>query len=155
VAVHRSRGRAGRLKIGGVVGAIGPLGLLASGAMICHGTLLAYSYVTQFVGFIDIFMFVVSLVVWLILKAVVGIRVSEEAEINGLGMHELLAWKYGVLEGLTSHSAHEVARVEMPEPFQWDDKEGLDDQTYQGGVQVQSEPKPTALLDKESVNDGD
>lgn len=30
-----------------------------------------------------------SLVVWFILKATVGIRVTEEAEINGLDMHEL------------------------------------------------------------------
>ncbi|MGV6848411.1 MAG: ammonium transporter [Marinibacterium sp.] len=35
------------------------------------------------------FVFVVSLVVWFILKMVVGIRVSEEEEINGLDMAEL------------------------------------------------------------------
>ncbi|MEO1580190.1 MAG: ammonium transporter, partial [Pseudomonadota bacterium] len=36
-----------------------------------------------------VFTFVVSLVLWFILKTVVGIRVSEEEEINGLDMAEL------------------------------------------------------------------
>ncbi|MGB5557087.1 MAG: ammonium transporter, partial [Paracoccaceae bacterium] len=35
------------------------------------------------------FVFVVSAVVWLILKATVGIRVTEEHEINGLDVAEL------------------------------------------------------------------
>jgi len=49
------------------------------------------SFVTQFIGFaaIGIFVFVTSLVVWLILKAVMGVRVSEEAEMNGLDTSEL------------------------------------------------------------------
>jgi ammonium transporter, Amt family len=38
---------------------------------------------------IGVFVFVVSLVIWLILKAVVGIRVSEESEIDGLDLDEL------------------------------------------------------------------
>lgn len=38
---------------------------------------------------VGIFVFVVSGVVWFILKAVMGIRVSEEAEINGLDKSEL------------------------------------------------------------------
>jgi Amt family ammonium transporter len=33
--------------------------------------------------------FVLSLIVWFILKAVMGIRVDEETEINGLDMGEL------------------------------------------------------------------
>ncbi|MEJ6404630.1 ammonium transporter [Yoonia sp. 2307UL14-13] len=47
--------------------------------------------VTQFIGFaaIGLFVFVVSLVIWVILKGVMGIRVTEEAEINGLDMSEL------------------------------------------------------------------
>jgi len=47
--------------------------------------------VTQFIGFaiIGAFVFVASLVIWVILKAVMGIRVSEEAEINGLDTSEL------------------------------------------------------------------
>ena len=81
-----------KMKIDDVVGAI-PVHLVAGfwGTMIVPWNSADTSYVTQFVGFasIGIFMFVVSLVVWLILKAVVGIRVSEEAEINGLDMHEL------------------------------------------------------------------
>jgi Amt family ammonium transporter len=38
---------------------------------------------------VGVFVFVVSLVVWTILKGVVGIRVSEEEEITGLDMSEL------------------------------------------------------------------
>jgi len=38
---------------------------------------------------VGVFTFVVSAVVWFILKATMGIRVSEEAEINGLDMAEL------------------------------------------------------------------
>ncbi|WP_386680203.1 ammonium transporter [Loktanella sp. R86503] len=81
-----------KMKIDDVVGAI-PVHLVAGfwGTMIVPWNSADTSYVTQFVGFasIGIFMFVVSLVVWMILKATVGIRVSEEAEINGLDMHEL------------------------------------------------------------------
>jgi Amt family ammonium transporter len=45
----------------------------------------------QLVGFASIgaFVFVTSLIVWFILKAVMGIRVSEEAEITGLDVTEL------------------------------------------------------------------
>ncbi|WP_394154691.1 ammonium transporter [Loktanella salsilacus] len=81
-----------KMKIDDVVGAI-PVHLVAGfwGTMIVPWNSADTSYVTQFVGFasIGIFMFVVSLVVWMILKATVGIRVSQEAEINGLDMHEL------------------------------------------------------------------
>ena len=38
---------------------------------------------------VGIFTFAVSLVVWIILKGTMGIRVDEEAEINGLDMAEL------------------------------------------------------------------
>ncbi|MCH2094994.1 MAG: ammonium transporter [Rhodobacteraceae bacterium] len=38
---------------------------------------------------VGIFVFVVSAVIWFILKATMGIRVDEEAEINGLDMSEL------------------------------------------------------------------
>ncbi|MFZ3582063.1 ammonium transporter [Loktanella sp. DJP18] len=81
-----------KLKIDDVVGAI-PVHLVAGfwGTMVVPFNSPDTSFVTQFVGFaaIGIFMFVVSLVVWLILKAVMGIRVSEEAEINGLDMSEM------------------------------------------------------------------
>jgi Amt family ammonium transporter len=49
------------------------------------------SFVTQFIGFaaIGIFVFVVSLIAFTLMKGVIGIRVSEEAEINGLDVTEL------------------------------------------------------------------
>ena len=43
----------------------------------------------QGIVLIGVFVFVVSLVVWFILKAVMGIRVEEEAEVNGLDTTEL------------------------------------------------------------------
>jgi Amt family ammonium transporter len=80
-----------RFKIDDVVGAI-PVHLIAGfwGTMIVPVYADA-SFVTQFIGFIAIggFTFVVSLVVWTILKGTVGIRVSEESEINGLDVSEL------------------------------------------------------------------
>ncbi len=81
-----------KMKIDDVVGAI-PVHLIAGfwGTMVVPVHTADTSFVTQFIGFaaIGIFVFVVSLVVWLILKAVMGIRVSEEAEITGLDMSEL------------------------------------------------------------------
>jgi Amt family ammonium transporter len=81
-----------KLKIDDVVGAI-PVHLFAG----IWGTIAVVFYnsdaniVTQFIGIIayGVFTFVASLVVWFILKAVVGIRVSEEAEVNGLDTTEL------------------------------------------------------------------
>ncbi|WP_375260731.1 ammonium transporter [Palleronia sp.] len=81
-----------RMRIDDVVGAI-PVHLLAG----IWGTLAVpfsngdTSFVTQFVGVaaVGIFVFVVSLVIWLILKVAGGIRVSEEAEITGLDVAEL------------------------------------------------------------------
>ncbi|RYH03934.1 ammonium transporter [Salipiger sp. IMCC34102] len=81
-----------KMKIDDVVGAI-PVHLVAGfwGTMVVPFNSPDTSFVTQFIGFaaIGIFVFVVSLVVWLILKATVGIRVSEEAEIAGLDVSEL------------------------------------------------------------------
>lgn len=80
-----------KFKIDDVVGAI-PVHLIAGfwGTMVVPIYADA-SFVTQFVGFIAIggFTFVVSLVVWTILKGAMGIRVSEESEINGLDVSEL------------------------------------------------------------------
>ncbi len=81
-----------RMKIDDVVGAI-PVHLLAG----IWGTLAVPFYTSgatfwaQIVGIvaIGIFTFVVSLVLWFILKAIMGIRVGEEEEINGLDMSEL------------------------------------------------------------------
>ena len=81
-----------RMKIDDVVGAI-PVHLIAGiwGTIAVPLTNDGTSFVTQIIGIVAIgaFTFVVSLIVWLILKAAVGIRVSEEAEITGLDMAEL------------------------------------------------------------------
>ena len=81
-----------RLKIDDVVGAI-PVHLVAGfwGTLVVPVYTEGTSFGTQILGFaaIGAFVFVVSLVVWFILKALGGIRVSEEAEVNGLDMAEL------------------------------------------------------------------
>ncbi|MDC1399654.1 ammonium transporter [Yoonia sp.] len=80
-----------KFKIDDVVGAI-PVHLIAGfwGTMVVPIYADA-SFGTQLTGFVAIggFTFVVSFVVWTILKATVGIRVSEESEINGLDVSEL------------------------------------------------------------------
>ena len=80
-----------KLKIDDVVGAI-PVHLVAGfwGTMVVPVYADA-SFGTQLTGFVAIgaFTFVASLICFVILKGVVGIRVSEEAEINGLDMSEL------------------------------------------------------------------
>ena len=81
-----------KMKIDDVVGAI-PVHLFAG----IWGTIAVVFYngdasiVTQVTGIIayGVFTFVASLVVWIILKGIMGIRVSEEAEINGLDTTEL------------------------------------------------------------------
>ncbi len=81
-----------KLKIDDVVGAI-PVHLFAG----IWGTIAVVFYNgdaslgTQLTGIVayGAFTFVASLIVWFILKAVLGIRVSEEDEINGLDMSEL------------------------------------------------------------------
>ena len=81
-----------KMKIDDVVGAI-PVHLIAGiwGTMAVPFYTDGTSFAVQALGVISIgiFVFVVSAVVWFILKAVMGIRVSEEAEINGLDMAEL------------------------------------------------------------------
>ncbi|NNE51457.1 MAG: ammonium transporter [Sulfitobacter sp.] len=81
-----------KLKIDDVVGAI-PVHLFAG----IWGTIAVVFYnseaslVTQLTGIVayGVFTFVAAAIVWFILKAVMGIRVSEEAEINGLDTSEL------------------------------------------------------------------
>jgi Amt family ammonium transporter len=80
-----------KLKIDDVVGAIpvhGFAGIWGTIAVIFYGEA---SLGTQLLGIVGIVgaTFVLSLVLWFILKAVMGIRVSEEDEINGLDMAEL------------------------------------------------------------------
>ncbi|SFH08136.1 ammonium transporter [Palleronia marisminoris] len=81
-----------RMKIDDVVGAI-PVHLFAGiwGTLAVPLSNDGTSFVTQFIGVaaVGIFVFVVSMIVWLILKAAGGIRVSEEAEITGLDVAEL------------------------------------------------------------------
>jgi Amt family ammonium transporter len=81
-----------KLKIDDVVGAI-PVHLLAGlwGTLAVPFYTDGTSFGTQFIGFAAVggFVFVVSFIAFTILKGVVGIRVSEEAEINGLDMSEL------------------------------------------------------------------
>ncbi len=81
-----------KLKIDDVVGAI-PVHLFAG----IWGTIAVIFYngdanlMTQLTGIVayGVFTFAASMVVWFILKAVMGIRVSEEEEMNGLDISEL------------------------------------------------------------------
>tara|TARA_R110002049_G_scaffold4816_11_gene34029 strand:+ start:2859 stop:4139 length:1281 start_codon:yes stop_codon:yes gene_type:complete len=81
-----------KMKIDDVVGAI-PVHLVAGfwGTMVVPVYTEGTSFATQLLGFVAIgaFVFIFSLLVWFILKALGGIRVSEEAEISGLDMAEL------------------------------------------------------------------
>jgi len=81
-----------KLKIDDVVGAI-PVHLLAGfwGTLAVPFYTDGTSFVKQIIGFgaIGAFVTITSAVVWLILKATMGIRVDEEAEIAGLDVTEL------------------------------------------------------------------
>ncbi len=81
-----------KLKIDDVVGAI-PVHLLAGfwGTMIVVWTNTETNIVAQITGFAAIggFVFVVSFVFFYIIKLIIGLRVSEEEEINGLDMAEM------------------------------------------------------------------
>ncbi|AWI82438.1 ammonium transporter [Alloyangia pacifica] len=81
-----------KIKIDDVVGAI-PVHLICGiwGTIAVVFTNPDASLGTQIYGIVvvGIFTFVVSLVLWFLLKMIFGIRVSEEDEINGLDMAEL------------------------------------------------------------------
>ncbi len=81
-----------KLKIDDVVGAI-PVHLIAGiwGTMIVPASNSDASFFGQFVGVaaVGVFVFTVSLVIWFVLKATIGIRVSEEEEIMGLDAAEI------------------------------------------------------------------
>ena len=81
-----------KLKIDDVVGAI-PVHLFAGiwGTIAVAFTTPETSLMVQLTGIAayGVFTFVASLILWTVLKMTVGIRVSEEAEINGLDMSEL------------------------------------------------------------------
>jgi Amt family ammonium transporter len=81
-----------KFKIDDVVGAI-PVHLLAGiwGTLVVPWSNPDTSIVTQFIGVISIGIFVsaISAVVWFVMKSTIGIRVSEEAELNGVDKAEL------------------------------------------------------------------
>lgn len=81
-----------RLQIDDVVGAI-PVHLFAGfwGTMAVPLYTADTNFVAQFIGFasIGLFVFFISLIGFLILKSAIGIRVSEEAEVNGLDQSEM------------------------------------------------------------------
>jgi Amt family ammonium transporter len=81
-----------KFKIDDVVGAI-PVHLIAGiwGTLIVPATNSDASYITQLVGVVSIgaFVFVASMIVWMILKATMGIRASDEAQISGLDISEM------------------------------------------------------------------
>ncbi|TDE38969.1 ammonium transporter [Antarcticimicrobium sediminis] len=81
-----------KLKIDDVVGAI-PVHLFAgiwgTLAVVLTNSDATFSGQLYSILIVGVFVFVVSGLVWLILKAVMGIRVSEEEEVNGLDKAEL------------------------------------------------------------------
>ena len=81
-----------KLKIDDVVGAI-PVHLVCGiwGTMIVPFTNSETSYVTQFIGVVSYgaFTLVCSFIVWGVLKATMGIRVTEEEEYMGLDKAEI------------------------------------------------------------------
>jgi Amt family ammonium transporter len=81
-----------KFKIDDVVGAI-PVHLVAGiwGTMVVPVTNPETSFVTQAIGIAAIggFTFVLSLVIWSVLKATMGIRVDRESEISGLDVSEM------------------------------------------------------------------
>lgn len=81
-----------KFKIDDVVGAI-PVHLVAGiwGTLVVPLTNDGTNFVTQAIGILCVggFSFGASLIVWLILKATMGIRVSKEAEISGLDISEM------------------------------------------------------------------
>jgi Amt family ammonium transporter len=81
-----------KLKIDDVVGAI-PVHLFAGiwgtlAVVLTNGDATIMGQLTGIVV-IGVFMFVTSAIVWFILKAVMGIRVSDEDQVNGLDTSEL------------------------------------------------------------------
>jgi Amt family ammonium transporter len=80
-----------KLKIDDVVGAISAHLVCGIWGTLAVGIFGAGSFVTQCIGIaaIGAFVFISSLLVWMILKVTMGIRVDEEAEMEGLDKSEL------------------------------------------------------------------
>ncbi|GAB2789238.1 ammonium transporter [Halomonas shantousis] len=80
-----------KLKIDDPVGAISAHGVAGIwGVMVVPVSNAEATFVAQLIGAIGIFawVFIASLVVWLIIKAVMGVRVSEEEEYEGVDLAE-------------------------------------------------------------------
>ncbi|GAC16021.1 ammonium transporter [Aliiglaciecola lipolytica] len=77
----------GAISVHGVVGLLGLLLVPVTNPLTADG---GSSFSGQIIGALTIFVwvFVTSLVVWLILKAIIGIRVSEEEEFEGVDLGE-------------------------------------------------------------------
>ena len=77
----------GAISVHGVVGLVGLLLVPVTNPLTADG---GSSFSGQIIGALTIFVwtFVVSMVVWLALKAIMGIRVSEEEEFDGVDMSE-------------------------------------------------------------------
>ena len=80
-----------KMKIDDVVGAISAHLVSGIWGTLAVGIFGSGSIVTQFIGIVAIgaFVFVTSLIVWLILKATIGIRADVEEEMAGLDSSEL------------------------------------------------------------------
>ena len=80
-----------KLKIDDVVGAISTHLVCGIWGTLAVGIFGTGSLGAQFIGIVAIgaFVFVSSLIVWVILKAAMGIRVDDEAEMDGLDISEL------------------------------------------------------------------
>jgi Amt family ammonium transporter len=87
------------MKIDDVVGAI-PVHLIAGvwGTLAVPITNPDTSFGTQFLGTasICVFVFVVSIIIWSIMKATIGIRISEEAEKEGTDVAETGVIAYSI-----------------------------------------------------------
>ena len=80
-----------KIKIDDPVGAISVHGVCgALGIMLVPLSNGDASVVNQLIGLVTIlaFVFVASLIVWAILKYTMGIRVTEEEELNGMDQHD-------------------------------------------------------------------
>lgn len=80
-----------KLRIDDVVGAISAHLVCGIWGTLAVGIFGSGSLITQFIGIVAIgaFVFISSLIVWMTLKAAMGIRVDEEAEMDGLDKSEL------------------------------------------------------------------
>ena len=88
-----------RLKVDDVVGAIPVHGFAGIwGTLAVPLTNSEVSFAPQFLGTISvvIFVFVVSYIVWSIMKATIGIRISKEAERLGTDKSEVGVIAYGI-----------------------------------------------------------